>query len=245
MTSNLNQRINPKIDPTWKNLLKDEFNKDYFLQLKSFLVEEKKLEQQGATKIFPRGIDIFNAFNYTPVDKVKVVIIGQDPYHSYEMHNNVILPHAHGLCFSIPREAKKIPPSLKNIYKEIQSDLGCNIPLHGNLTSWAKQGVLMLNATLTVRAHQAGSHQNKGWETFTNATIKNLSESSENIVFLLWGRFAQNKIELINQSKHQILKAAHPSPFSAHNGFFGCKHFSETNNYLNKVGKLKIDWQIQ
>lgn len=245
MTPNLNQKINPIIDQSWKDLLIDEFNSEYFSNLKSFLNEEKKLEQLGKTKIFPKGNDIFNAFNYTPVQNAKVVIIGQDPYHSFEIVNNQIIPHAHGLCFSTPKEAKKIPPSLKNIYKEINNDLGCTIPNHGNLTSWAKQGVLLLNATLTVRAHQAGSHQKKGWENFTDAAIKKLADEKDGLVFLLWGRFAQNKAELIDSSKHLILKAAHPSPFSAHNGFFGCKHFSKTNNYLKTNGKQEIDWQIQ
>lgn len=245
MTTEIKQRIDLKIDESWKNLLIDEFNNDNFQSLKAFLEEEKLQEKSGGTRIFPKGQDIFNAFNYTPANKVKVVIIGQDPYHSFEVINNQELPHAHGLCFSIPKEAKKIPPSLKNIYKEINNDLGFSIPNHGNLTSWAKQGVLMLNATLTVRAHQAGSHQKKGWENFTDAAIKKLADSKQNLVFLLWGRFAQNKQELIDSSKHLILKAAHPSPFSAHNGFFGCKHFSKCNEYLNNNGLSEIEWQIQ
>lgn len=241
----MENKINPKIEADWKNLLIEEFNSDYFQSLKEFLKEEKELEKKDQTKIFPKNEDILNAFNYTPLKQVKVVIIGQDPYHSYEEQNKKIIPHAHGLCFSIPKEAKKIPPSLKNIYKELNSDLGFNIPHHGNLTHWAEQGVLMLNATLTVRAHNAGSHQKKGWETFTNSAIKKLSESQSNLVFLLWGRFAQEKEVLIDTSKHLILKAAHPSPFSAHNGFFGCKHFSKTNEYLKKNGKNEIDWQIK
>lgn len=241
----MENKINPNIEEGWKNLLIEEFNSSYFKSLKEFLKVEKEYEKKGETKIFPKNEDILNAFNYTPLKKVKVVIIGQDPYHSYEEINNIIIPHAHGLCFSIPKDAKKIPPSLKNIYKEINSDLGFNIPNHGNLTHWAKQGVLMLNATLTVRAHNAGSHQKKGWETFTNSAIKKLSESQTNLVFLLWGRFAQEKEALIDTSKHLILKAAHPSPFSAHNGFFGCKHFSKTNQYLKSIGKNEIDWQIK
>lgn len=237
--------VNPIIESSWKLLLQDEFNKDYFKQLKSFLQTEKEKEQQGLIRIFPRSKDIFNAFNYTPVDQVKVVIIGQDPYHSFEMINNTVVPHAHGLCFSIPQEAKKIPPSLKNIYKEIQTDLGCSIPTHGNLTAWAKQGVLLLNATLTVQAHLAGSHQKRGWELFTDAAIRNLATQGKGIVFLLWGKFAQQKAELIDASKHYILIAAHPSPFSAHNGFFGCKHFSKTNEILKASGQKDINWQIQ
>lgn len=241
----MNLNVNPRIEEGWKNLLIDEFNSDYFIAFKQFLKTEKELEKNGETKIFPKSEDILNAFNYTPLNKVKVVIIGQDPYHSYEEHNNKIIPHAHGLCFSIPKEAKKIPPSLKNIYKEIKSDLGYEIPSHGNLTHWAKQGVLMLNATLTVRAHNAGSHQKKGWETFTNSAIKRLSDSKENIVFILWGKFAQEKETLVDTSKHYILKAAHPSPFSAYNGFFGCKHFSLANEFLSSKGLGEIDWEIK
>jgi len=241
----LKNKINPEIEDGWKQLLVDDFNSENFKQLKSFLKSEKELEAKKETLIFPPNKDILNAFNYTPLNSVKVVIIGQDPYHSYEENDNKIIPHAHGLCFSIPKEAKKIPPSLKNIYKEIKTDLGFEIPTHGNLTSWAKQGVLMLNATLTVRVHNAGSHQKKGWEEFTNSAIKKLSTSQNNLVFLLWGKFAQQKEELIDSSKHLILKAAHPSPFSAHNGFFGCQHFSKTNQHLNKIGKNEIDWEIK
>lgn len=241
----LKNKINSEIEDGWKQLLMDDFNSENFKQLKSFLKSEKELEAKKETLIFPPNKDILNAFNYTPLNSVKVVIIGQDPYHSYEEKNNKIIPHAHGLCFSIPKEAQKIPPSLKNIYKEIKTDLGFEIPTHGNLTNWAKQGVLMLNATLTVRAHNAGSHQKKGWEEFTNSAIKKLSTSQNNLVFLLWGRFAQQKEELIDSSKHLILKAAHPSPFSAHNGFFGCKHFSKTNHFLNKKGKEQINWEIK
>lgn len=241
----MENKINPNIEEGWKNLLIEEFNSEYFLNLKQFLKAEKALEKNGDIKVFPKNQDILNAFNYTPLNEVKVVIIGQDPYHSFEENDKKIIPHAHGLCFSIPKEAKKIPPSLKNIYKEIAADLNLDIPSHGNLTYWAKQGVLMLNATLTVRAHNAGSHQKKGWEKFTNAAIANLSNTQENIVFLLWGRFAQEKEALIDTSKHCVLKAAHPSPFSAHNGFFGCKHFSLTNQFLKSKGKVEIDWQIK
>jgi uracil-DNA glycosylase len=233
-------KIKPQIDSSWETVLEKEFSSDYFLQLKNFLIEEKK-----TYTIYPKAKDIFNAFNYTPFDKVKVVIIGQDPYHSFELLDGVDLPHAHGLCFSIPEVARKIPPSLKNIFKEINNDLGIPIPKHGNLTTWAKQGVLLLNATLTVRAHQAGSHQKKGWEQFTDTAIQHLSRDKEGIIFLLWGRFAQNKEDLIDTDKHYVLKAAHPSPFSAYNGFFGCKHFSETNTILSNNGLKEIDWQIK
>ncbi|MCB0403085.1 MAG: uracil-DNA glycosylase [Flavobacteriales bacterium] len=237
--------MDPKIEASWKRLLEEEFNSDYFRALKSFLHAEKQKEREGRLNVFPKGGDLFNAFNYTPVEQVKVVIIGQDPYHSFEMIGNTMIPHAHGLCFSIPGEAQKIPPSLKNIYKEIHDDIGCAIPNHGNLTAWAKQGVLLLNATLTVRAHEAGSHQKKGWETFTDAAIKKLAGQRTGLVFLLWGRFAQQKADLIDETKHLILKAAHPSPFSVHNGFFGCRHFSKANDYLTANGQQPIDWQIQ
>lgn len=234
-------KIDPKIEDSWRTLMKSDFNSDYFHQLKSFLKEEEKLNQL----IFPSGDNIFNAFNSTPVKDVKVIIIGQDPYHSYEKTADAILPHAHGLCFSVPKEAKKIPPSLKNIYKEIATDLGYTIPTHGNLSSWAKQGVLLLNATLTVRAHEVGSHQKKGWETFTDNVIKKLSAEKKGLIFLLWGKFAQDKANLIDQKKHHVLMAAHPSPFSAHNGFYGCQHFSKTNQLLKKMGLTEINWQIK
>lgn len=232
--------INPKIEDSWKVALQKDFDSNYFVDLKSFLIQEKQNKL-----VFPAGKNIFNAFNLTPFDKVKVVIIGQDPYHSFEMINNEQIPHAHGLCFSIPTAAKKIPPSLKNIYKELNSDLGIAIPTHGNLSNWAKQGVLLLNATLTVRAHEAGSHQKKGWETFTDGVIKKLSEQKEGLIFILWGKYAQDKEVLINAGKHYILKAAHPSPFSAYHGFFGCKHFSKTNELLKNKGLTEIDWQIK
>lgn len=245
MIKNKPENINPVIEDSWKKVLTDQFNSDYFYQLKEFLITEKSLEKEGNTKIFPKGNNIFSAFNLTPFNKVAVVIIGQDPYHSFEMINNTELPHAHGLCFSVPREAKKIPPSLKNIYKEINNDLGLPIPNHGNLNYWAEQGVLLLNATLTVRAHQAGSHQKKGWEIFTDEVIKKLSQEKKGLVFLLWGRFAHNKSSIIDSNRHHILKAAHPSPFSVHNGFFGCKHFSKTNEILKANGLKEIDWQIK
>lgn len=221
-------KINPELHDSWKSILMEEFNKEYFQELKSFLVEEKKKH-----KVFPPGKNIFEAFNRTPFDTVKVVLLGQDPYHGPGQ--------AHGLCFSVPYGVNP-PPSLVNIFKELKSDMNINIPDHGNLENWAEQGVFLLNATLTVRAHQAGSHQNKGWEEFTNSVIKKVSELKQNVVFLLWGRYAQNKEVLIDNSKHHILKAAHPSPFSAYNGFFGCRHFSQANNYLNSAGLEPVNW---
>lgn len=220
--------IDPKIEPSWKNVLIDEFNKPYFVALKEFLVEEKK-----KYVVYPAGANIFNAFACTPFNKVKVVIIGQDPYHGPGQ--------AHGLSFSVPEGIQK-PPSLVNIFKELQSDIGKPIPESGNLESWARQGVLLLNATLTVRANQAGSHQKHGWEQFTDSVIRTLSDQKSGLVFLLWGRFAQDKAGLIDASKHHILKAAHPSPLSAYNGFFGCKHFSKTNEILLSQGETAIEW---
>jgi len=221
---------NIKIDGSWLKHLQEEFNSQYFKELKIFLLNEKK-----RYKILPPGKEIFTAFNHTPFDKVKVIIIGQDPYHN--------LGQAHGLSFSV-KKGVKIPPSLRNIYKELQNDLGFPIPLHGELTQWADEGVLLLNAILTVRAHQAASHRNKGWENFTNAAIKALSKERENLVFILWGNFAQQKIELIDSSKHCIIKSVHPSPMAASRGFFGSKPFSKTNTYLTSKGIPKINWQI-
>lgn len=232
--------MNKAIDPIWNEFLIDEFNSDYFHQLNAFLISERK-----GNEIFPKEENVFNAFNTTPFNKVKVIIIGQDPYHSYGEINGEKIPHAHGLSFSVPTETNKIPPSLKNIFKELNQDLGFEIPTHGDLTSWAKQGVLLLNATLTVRVHEAGSHQKKGWETFTNSVIKKISLQKEGVIFLLWGKFAQQKEALINTKKHHVLKAAHPSPFSAYNGFYGCKHFSETNKLLISTGNNEIDWEIK
>ena len=217
-----------QIEDSWKAVLADEFQADYFSLLKSFLIEEKT-----KSIVYPPGELIFNAFNTTPIEKIKVVIIGQDPYHGPSQ--------AHGLCFSVPNEIK-IPPSLRNIYKELINDVGIEIPKHGNLTNWAKQGVLLLNATLSVRAHQAGSHQGKGWETFTDQAIKAVSENRDHIVFLLWGAYAQKKSILIDSDKHLILKSVHPSPLSAHRGFLGCKHFSQTNAYLKANNLKPIDW---
>ncbi len=223
-------QINPDIEDKWKELLKEEFRAPYFMELKNFLLEEKtKFE------VYPPGKFIFNAFNLTPADKVKVVIIGQDPYHG--------AGQAHGLCFSVP-PGVKLPPSLVNIFKELNEDLRVPVSQYGNLEKWALQGVLLLNATLTVRAGQAGSHQNKGWEVFTDSVIKAVSDHLSGIVFLLWGRYAQAKESLIDSSRHHILKAAHPSPFSAFNGFFGSRHFSKTNELLIDQGKEPIDWTL-
>lgn len=220
------------LDKSWVEALDGEFDKAYMKALKAFLLEEK---EKGHT-IYPKGADIFNALNHTPFDKVKVVILGQDPYHG--------VGQAHGLSFSV-QKGMTIPPSLKNIYKELAEDIpGFVIPGHGNLTQWADQGILLLNATLTVRAQTAGSHQGKGWETFTDKIITELSAQREGLIFILWGRYAQNKKALIDESKHTILMAAHPSPFSAYNGFFGSKPFSKTNEKLVAEGKSPIDWQI-
>lgn len=223
-------QIEPNIEPTWKEVLNTEFQEQYFSELKEFLMEEKHKHA-----VYPPGSLIFNAFQLAPFDKVRVVILGQDPYHGKGQ--------AHGLCFSVPREVKP-PPSLVNIFKEIRSDLGIPLPSHGNLEKWARQGVLLLNATLTVRANQAGSHQKKGWETFTDAVIRRLSDQRVGLVFLLWGKYAQDKEKLIDTKKHYILKSAHPSPFSAYNGFFGCRHFSKTNDILRRHGLNEIDWSI-
>jgi uracil-DNA glycosylase len=209
----------------------EEFRKEYFLKLKEFLVIEKQRQV-----VYPPGPLIFNAFNHTPFNDVKVVLLGQDPYHGPGQ--------AHGLCFSVPNGVQK-PPSLVNIFKEIKSDTGAAIPAEGNLEKWANQGVLLLNATLTVRAHQAGSHQKKGWEQFTDAAITAVSKNKTGVVFLLWGAYAQAKAAIIDQTKHFVLTAPHPSPLSVTRGFFGCKHFSKTNELLRKQGKAEIDWRIE
>jgi uracil-DNA glycosylase len=220
------------LEPSWLAVLNDEFDKDYMMQLRTFLKEEK----QTGNKIYPKGSDIFNAFKKTPFTEVKVVILGQDPYHGENQ--------AHGLSFSV-QKGIPIPPSLRNIYKELATDIpGFTTPNHGDLTEWAEQGVLLLNASLTVRAGIPGSHQKKGWETFTDMVIKTLSDKKEGLVFILWGAFAQAKAELINESKHHIIKSPHPSPFSADRGFFGSKPFSKTNEILKKQGQQPIDWQI-
>ncbi len=223
-----NNAINPNIHQSWKELLYDEFQQEYFHNLKNFLVSEKK-----RYTVFPPGNLIFNAFNLTPFSDVKVVILGQDPYHG--------IGQAHGLCFSVP-DGVAIPPSLQNIFKEISSDIGCSIPKSGNLTNWGKQGVLLINATLSVRAHSAGSHQKKGWEIFTDKVIQLVSNHHNNIVFILWGNYARAKKNVINTDKHLVLEAAHPSPLSAYNGFFGCRHFSKCNNYLVENSKTAIEW---
>ena len=224
------QRVNPVIEEGWKEILMDEFQSTYFSELKAFLVQEKK-----RYTIYPPGKLIFNAFQHTPFERVKVVILGQDPYHGKGQ--------AHGLCFSVP-PGIPAPPSLVNIFKELHSDLDIPIPSHGSLVGWADQGVLLLNATLTVRESQAGSHQKKGWETFTNSVIEKISSHKSGVVFLLWGRYAQAKEALIDGNRHMVLKSAHPSPLSAYNGFFGCKHFSKSNKYLEQEGKTGIDWRL-
>lgn len=223
--------IDVKIEESWKAILKEEFSKTYFSEIVAFLKQEKSL---GKT-IYPKGSDIFNAFNYTVFEQVKVVILGQDPYHNPNQ--------AHGLCFSVA-EGIAPPPSLVNIYKEINQDLGLPIPPTGNLSKWAKQGILMLNASLTVEANKPMSHSEIGWHKFTDAVIQKISDDKENIVFILWGKFAQSKAALINPTKHLILQAAHPSPFSAYNGFFGCKHFSKTNDWLTAHQLPAIDWSL-
>lgn len=220
-----------QLEAGWKQALYDEFAKPYFRRLKQFLLTEK---QQGY-RVFPPGSQIFNAFNTTPFEEVKVVILGQDPYHGPGQ--------AHGLSFSVPRGIAP-PPSLRNMYKELADDVGVTAPNHGNLEAWARQGVLLLNAMLTVRARSAGSHQKQGWEQFTSAAIQRLNDQRKGIVFMLWGRYAQEKGAVIDPSRHLVLKAAHPSPFSAHNGFFGCRHFSQANAYLEQQGKKPIQWQL-
>ena len=220
-----------QIEESWKKVLKDEFEKNYFQHIITFLKAEKALGKI----IYPPGPLIFNAFKQTPFDKVEVVILGQDPYHNKGQ--------AQGLSFSVPEGIAK-PPSLVNIFKELKSDLGIEIPENGNLTKWAQQGVLLLNASLTVRQNEPGSHAQIGWLQFTDNVIKKISEEKEGIVFLLWGKFAQEKQSLIDETKHYVLKAAHPSPFSANNGFLGCKHFSKANELLMKQYKTPIDWKI-
>jgi uracil-DNA glycosylase len=224
--------INPQIHASWLAELKDEFTKPYFLQLKQFLLEEKN----KGHKIYPPGSLIFNAFNSTPFEDVKIVILGQDPYHGSGQ--------AHGLSFSVP-DGVKPPPSLQNIFKEQWEDLQIPIPTSGNLQSWANQGVFLLNAILTVQANSPASHQKKGWEEFTDAVISKLSEKRSGIVFMLWGNFAKSKVALIDTSKHHVLTAAHPSPFSAYNGFFGCHHFSKANDILVKQGLSAVDWKVE
>ncbi len=218
-----------QIDPSWFEILKEEFEAPYFAALKAKLQAEKAAGQL----VYPKGSNIFNAFNLTPFDQVKVVILGQDPYHGPGQ--------AHGLCFSVPNGVKA-PPSLVNIFKEIKTDIGPDASTTTDLTRWATQGVLLLNSMLTVRAHEAGSHRQYGWETFTDAAIASLSEHRTGLVFLLWGNFAINKSRLIDHAKHLVLTAPHPSPLSAHNGWFGSKHFSQTNKWLINQGQSAIVW---
>jgi len=217
-----------KIEATWKKRLHEEFKKPYFLSLADFVKKEYKTQA-----VFPAGKQIFNAFSHCPFDQVRVVILGQDPYHGPGQ--------AHGLCFSVPDGIRQ-PPSLQNIFKEIKADTGKSVPPSGSLVHWADQGVLLLNATLTVRANSPGSHQNKGWETFTDEVVRLLSDEREGLVFLLWGAYAQRKGAIINSERHLVLRAAHPSPFAAHRGFFGCRHFSKTNEYLKSRGLAPVDW---
>lgn len=220
-----------QIEESWKTALKPEFAKTYFQNIVTFL----KTEKMANRTIYPPGSLIFNAFNTTPYDNVKVVILGQDPYHGPGQ--------AHGLCFSVAQGVPP-PPSLVNIFKELQTDVGVAIPDHGNLTKWAEQGVLLLNASLTVRAAEPMSHSQIGWAEFTDNVIKKISEEKENVVFILWGKFAGAKQVLIDETKHLVLKAAHPSPLSAYSGFFGCRHFSKANDYLMKNGKDPINWAL-
>lgn len=224
-------RIKSLLPRSWQHFLKEEFSKDYFANLSLFLADEFKSEI-----ILPPTQQIFSAFDYCTPKNVKVIIMGQDPYHG--------IGQANGLCFSVSEEVK-IPPSLRNIYKELHNDLGLSIPSHGNLESWATQGVLLLNAVLTVKESEAASHQRKGWENFTDAVISHLSQQKKGLIFILWGKEAQKKIKLIDLENHFILTADHPSPLSAYRGFFGCKHFSETNRLLLSEGKKPIDWQIR
>lgn len=223
--------MNVKIEEYWKEALANEFEKPYFKTITEHIKTEK---EQGKT-IYPPGPLIFNAFNQTPLPNVKVVLLGQDPYHGPRQ--------AMGLSFSVPRGVPP-PPSLVNIFKELQDDIGMPLPNHGDLTHWAEQGVMLLNAALTVRAGDANSHSKIGWHQFTDAVIHTISQKQPAVVFLLWGKFAQQKTELINLGKHHVLKAAHPSPLAAHNGFFGCRHFSKTNEWLMKKGLDAIDWRI-
>lgn len=221
-----------KLEESWLTHLKGEFTAEYMQNLSEFLREEKSNGQI----IYPSGNAIFAAFNKTPINKVKVVILGQDPYHGPNQ--------AHGLSFSVPK-GLRTPPSLMNIYKEINNDLGITIPPHGNLETWAQQGVLLLNSVLTVRQSQAASHQGKGWEQFTDQVIRLLNEQQEGVVFMLWGNYAHKKGQIISRDKHCVLTAPHPSPLSAHRGFLGCQHFSKANEYLSQLDKTPIDWTIQ
>ncbi|RAI92077.1 uracil-DNA glycosylase [Algoriphagus yeomjeoni] len=217
-----------KIEPSWYKALRKTFEQKFFTDLITFVKDE-----YASGKVFPPGKEIFNAFDHCPLTTVKVVVLGQDPYHGPGQ--------AHGLSFSV-KAGVPFPPSLLNIFKEIETDLGKSLPSNGDLTRWADQGVFLLNATLTVKAHEAGSHQKKGWEEFTDEVIRTISNDRENVVFLLWGAYAQKKSVLIDSKKHLVLKAPHPSPLSSYRGFFGCKHFSKTNEYLIANGKKPIEW---
>ncbi|QAT42555.1 uracil-DNA glycosylase [Aminipila luticellarii] len=222
----------PKISNDWLDVIGDEFQKPYYLQLRQFLIKEYKTR-----RIYPAADDIFNAFHFTPLKEVKVLLIGQDPYHN---ENQAI-----GTSFAVPASQKEIPPSLVNIYQELHDDLGCRIPNNGYLKKWADQGVLLLNTVLTVRAHQANSHQGQGWEIFTDAVIHAVNKEDRPIVYFLWGRPAQSKKRMLTNPKHLILEAPHPSPLSAYRGFFGCRHFSKANAFLSANGVEPIDWQIE
>lgn len=216
----------------WLDAVGEEFRKPYYKELYTFIKEE-----YGSKVIYPPAEDIFNAFHFTPLHEVKVLILGQDPYHNENQ--------AHGLCFSVLPQQKEIPPSLVNIYQELRDDLGCYVPDNGYLEKWARQGVLLLNTVLTVRAHQANSHQAKGWERFTDAVIQAVNAQNRPVVYMLWGKPAQSKIPMLNNPKHLILKAPHPSPLSAYRGFFGCRHFSQANAFLDENGIVPVDWQIE
>ncbi len=220
----------PHLEPSWLEVLGDEFEKPYMQELKKFLVEEKKLHP-----VYPKGSEIFNAFWSTPFDQVKVVLLGQDPYHGEGQ--------AHGLCFSVRRGVKP-PPSLMNIFRELYNEYGYPCPNHGDLSSWARQGVLMLNTVLTVRAHQANSHRNHGWEQFTDCAIRALNDHRDGLCFVLWGQPAAQKAKMIDTTRHLVLKAPHPSPLSASHGFFGCGHFLQINQYLTSIGQEPINWQL-
>ena len=220
------------ISNDWLDAIQPEFSKPYYKELYQFVQEE-----YSKVVVYPPAEDIFNAFHFTPLSKVKVLILGQDPYHNVHQ--------AHGLSFSVPSDQPDIPPSLKNIYKELKEDLGCQIPDNGYLKKWADQGVLLLNTVLTVRAHQANSHQGRGWEKFTDAVIQAVNAQDRPIVYLLWGRPAQSKAPMLTNPKHLVLKAPHPSPLSASRGFFGCRHFSQANAFLEENGATPIDWQIE
>lgn len=232
-----------KVHDSWQKIIKPELSEPYFLELKEFLMEEIT----SGRAFFPKPERIFASFDHCPLDRLRVVILGQDPYHSVEMVEQKTLSHAHGLCFSIPESARRVPPSLQNIFKEISANMkksgrAYEIPSHGNLTSWADQGVLLLNSVLTVSPGQAASHAGKGWEIFTDRVIERISVEKSGVIFLLWGRYAQEKGKNIDSSKHYILRAAHPSPFSAHRGFFGCEHFLRVNEILREQGDSEIFW---